>query len=143
MIFLFSEVKSLNNKFPDRLWTRYGWFVGMLIQRKIFIAQGREMPTPIGLRDNNPELSILDSIKETWKDTAPRIDREDRKVEIKIQDDWIDISDKLEAVLEQCLISDKWIEDVGSDTRNLDMEKLTEILEEYVNELLNPRSNKE
>lgn len=109
-------------------WDRYCWFAGSLLQKKLLRLEGKSIPSPEKLREENPNLSISESIEIAHETTAPRL--LDRRVFVRFSDKWFDITSEVEKAIIASKEDTSWIENVGVDTRSLKVSKLAKMISE-------------
>ncbi|MFW9915896.1 MAG: hypothetical protein ACFFGZ_09840 [Candidatus Thorarchaeota archaeon] len=118
----------MNIELTGSQWDRYCWFAGSLLQKKLLRLEGKRIPSPEKLREENPNLSIAESIEQARETTAPRLI--DRRVFVQFSDKWFDVTSEVEEAIIACKEDTSWIENVGVDTRSLNVSELAKMLSE-------------
>ncbi|MHA2367241.1 MAG: hypothetical protein ACXADX_00335 [Candidatus Hodarchaeales archaeon] len=96
------------------------------MQKKLLRLEGKSIPSPEKLREENPNLSIAESIEKARETTAPRL--LDRRVFVRFSDKWFDVTSEVEEAIIASKEDTSWIENVGVDTRSLKVSELAEMV---------------
>jgi hypothetical protein len=109
-------------------WDRHCWLAGSILQKKLLRLEGKAIPSPETLREEDPELSIAESIELARETTAPRL--VGRRVFVKFNEKWFDVTEKVEEAILTSREDASWTENIGVDTRALKVSELTKLISE-------------
>lgn len=113
----------MNNALTGSVWDRHCWLAGTILQKKLLRLERKDIPSPEKLREDNPDLSIAESIELARESTSARLVK--RRVFVSFDNKWFDVTNELEERILACRKEGSWIENVGVDTRALDVPRLT------------------
>ena len=130
--------RSMKSKLIGSQWYRYCWLTGTILQKNLLRLEDKEIPSPERLRIENPSISISESIELAGESTTPRlIDR--WAVLVRFGTKWFNVAEELEKVILASKEDSRWIENIGVDTRALNIPKLTMSLSKLGNDIANGR----
>ncbi|MHA2231698.1 MAG: hypothetical protein ACXAB4_04340 [Candidatus Hodarchaeales archaeon] len=113
----------MNNALTGSVWDRHCWLAGTILQKKLLRLERKDIPSPEKLREDNPDLSIAESIELARKSTSARL--VERRVFVSFGSKWFDVTNELEEIILASRKEGRWIENIGVDTRALDVPRLT------------------
>ncbi|MFQ5976605.1 MAG: hypothetical protein ACE5OZ_00570 [Candidatus Heimdallarchaeota archaeon] len=118
----------MNNALTGSVWDRHFWLAGTILQKKLLRLESKEIPSPEKLREDNPDLSIAESIELAQKSTSARL--VERQAFVSFDNKWFDVTNELEEIILASREDSSWIENIGVDTRALDVPRLTKQVSE-------------